>query len=369
MFLTIIIFILILGILVLVHEFGHFFAARKMGVAVEEFGLGFPPRIFSIKKGETLYSLNWIPLGGFCKIKGDEGGDISEKDSFVSKSIGVKAIIISAGVAMNIFLAFVLFSIGFMIGFPQDMNGKPIQGAKKISEPQIQIMSVLKNSPAEKAGIKLGDVIFEMDGQKFKEISLFQKHIKNSKNEIIIKIKRGDNILEKKMKPEFSEKVNGKIIGSQLVSSSIVSYPWYTSIYLGAKTTVFLTFEIIKAFCLLIKNLIFHQTVTEDIAGPIGIAVITGQIAKLGFIYILQFTALLSLNLAVINFIPFPALDGGRILFLTIEKIRRKPIKQEIENTAHGIGFILLMLLVVVVTYQDITKFGWKILTAIKNLF
>lgn len=369
MLLTIVVFILILGLLVLVHEFGHFFVARKLGVAVEEFGLGFPPRIFGIKKGGTLYSLNWIPLGGFCKIKGEEGGDLSEKDSFVSKSIRVKMAIISAGVVMNVFLAFILFSIGFMIGFPQALNEETIKGAKKISQPQIQIMSVLENSPAQKAGIQLGDVVFEVDGQKFKDVPLFQNYIKNTEKEIAIKIKRGDKILEKKIEPEFSEKVNGKIIGVQLASAGIVSYSWHQSIYLGAKTTIFLGFEIIKAFCLLIKNLIFHQTLSMDVAGPVGIVVMTKQMVNLGFIYILQFTALLSLNLAVINFVPFPALDGGRILFLAIEKIRRKPIKQEIENISHTIGFALLMLLVVIVTYQDITKFGGKILGAIKKFF
>lgn len=139
MLITIIVFILVLGLLVLVHEFGHFFVARKLGVAVEEFGLGFPPRIFGIKKGGTLYSLNWIPLGGFCKIKGDEGGDFSEKDSFVSKSIRVKVAIISAGVIMNVFLAFVLFSIGFMIGTPQILDKENIKGAKKLTKRKFKL--------------------------------------------------------------------------------------------------------------------------------------------------------------------------------------------------------------------------------------
>ncbi|PKL72665.1 RIP metalloprotease RseP [Candidatus Kuenenbacteria bacterium HGW-Kuenenbacteria-1] len=369
MFLTIIVFIVILGLLVLVHEFGHFFVARKMGVTVEEFGFGFPPRIFGIKKAGTLFSLNWIPLGGFCKIKGDEGGNPSEKDSFVSKKISEKVAIISAGVIMNVFLAFILFSIGFMIGFPQALNKETIKGAKKINQPQIQIMSVLENSPAQKAGIQLGDVISEVDGQKFEDVSLFQKYIKNIEKETIIKIKRGDKFLEKKIYPEFSEKVNGKIIGTQLVSTGIISYSWHQSIYLGAKTTIFLTFEIIKAFCLLIKNLIIHQTLSADISGPVGIVIMTKQMVNLGFIYILQFTALLSLNLAVINFIPFPALDGGRILFLIIEKIRRKPINQEIENITHSIGFALLMLLIIIITYQDIVKFGGKILKALLRIF
>lgn len=229
-------------------------------------------------------------------------------------------------------------------------------------------MSVLKNSPAEKAGIQLGDIVFEVDGQKFEDVSLFKNHIKNTEKEMIVKIKRGDKILEKKIYPEFSEKVGEKIIGTQLTSVGVVSYPWYRSIYLGAKTTIFLSFEIIKAFCSLIKNLVVHQTLVEDISGPIGIAVMTKQMINLGLIYLIQFTALLSLNLAIINFLPFPALDGGRILFLIIEKIRRKPVKQEIENIVHNIGFILLMLLVVIVTYQDIVRFGGRILGAIKAL-
>lgn len=370
MLLTIIVFILILGLLVFVHELGHFFIARKMGVTVEEFGLGFPPRIFGIKKNKTIYSLNWIPLGGFCKIKGEEGGDSSEQDNFISKSIGARVAIVSAGVAMNVFLAFVLFSIGFMIGFPQVVNEKTIQGAKKISQPQIQIVSIVKDSPAEKSGIQLGDIFLEMDNQKIKEVSSFQNYVQeNSGKEILIKIKRGDKILEKKVKPEFSEEINKNVVGVQLINAGIISYSWHKSILLGAEFTASLTFEIIKAFCLLIKNLVIHQTLTADVAGPIGIAVITKQMINLGFIYIILFTAMLSLNLAIINFLPFPALDGGRMVFLIIEKIRRKPIDQKIENISHNIGFALLMLLVVIVTYQDIVKFGGKILNAIKNLF
>ena len=370
MLLTIIVFILILGLLVFVHELGHFFIARKMGVTVEEFGLGFPPRIFGIKKNKTIYSLNWIPLGGFCKIKGEEGGDSSEQDNFISKSIGARVAIVSAGVAMNVFLAFVLFSIGFMIGFPQVVNEKTIQGSKKISQPQIQIVSIVKDSPAEKSGIQLGDIFLEMDNQKIKEVSSFQNYVQeNSGKEILIKIKRGDKILEKKVKPEFSEEINKNVVGVQLINAGIISYSWHKSILLGAEFTASLTFEIIKAFCLLIKNLVIHQTLTADVAGPIGIAVITKQMINLGFIYIILFTAMLSLNLAIINFLPFPALDGGRMVFLIIEKIRRKPIDQKIENISHNIGFALLMLLVVIVTYQDIVKFGGKILNAIKNLF
>ncbi|MEK9129895.1 MAG: RIP metalloprotease RseP [Patescibacteria group bacterium] len=370
MLLTIIVFILILGLLVFVHEFGHFFVARKLGVGVEEFGLGFPPRIFGIKKNNTIYSLNWIPLGGFCKIKGEEGDESTEKDSFVSKRIRVKIAIISAGVIMNVFLAFILFSIVFVIGFPQVINEKTIQGAKKISQAQIQIMAVSKNSPAEKADIQLGDTFLEMDHQKIEEVSMFQNYVqKNSKKEIAIKIKRGNKIFEKKIQPEFSEKVNKKIIGVQLVKIGTISYPWHKSILLGAEFTYSTTIEIIKAFCSLIKNLFIHQTLSADISGPIGIAVMTKQMINLGLNYVILFAGMLSLNLAIINFLPFPALDGGKVAFLIVEKIRRKPINQQIENISHGIGFILLMLLVVIVTYQDIAKFSGKILAAIKRLF
>lgn len=359
MFLTLIVFIFILGLLVFVHELGHFVAARKNGVKVEEFGFGFPPRIFGIKKGETIYSINWIPLGGFVKIKGETGEYEEESDSFAHKKIWQRALILSSGVGMNFVLAAVLLSFGFMIGLPQVVDGD--LGSAKIRDAKIQIVQVLENTPAEEAGLEVGDTILSVDGQKSDSVVNLQNYI-DEKIDVPVKFEfeRDEEMFQKEIVPIRLTETSKGGIGVGLLKSGIVSYPWYFAVWKGAESTVLFTKEILVALYELIKNLIVAQKVAVDLSGPVGIAVLTGQVARMGFIYLLQFTAMLSVNLAVINFLPFPALDGGRILFLVIEKIRRKPVSQKIENLIHNIGFALLMVLVVLVTYRDIVRFGDK---------
>lgn len=359
MFLTIIVFILILGLLVFVHELGHFVAARKNGVKVEEFGFGFPPRIFGVKRGETIYSLNWIPLGGFVKIKGEDGENREDEDSFSHKKIWRRAIILAAGVFMNFVLAAVLLSVGFMIGLPQVINGE--NGYAKISDAKVQVVQILENTPAADAGLHPGDAILEIDGQKLEDVEVMQTYLAG-KIDMPVRfiLERDGQKIEKEISPTFLIETGRGGIGVGLIKTGIVSYPWYLSLWKGAESAVLFTGEVAIAFYELIKNLIVTQKVSVDLSGPVGIAVLTGQVARMGIIYLLQFTALLSINLAVINFLPFPALDGGRILFLIIEKIRRKPVSQKIENLVHNIGFSLLMLLILLVTYRDVIKFSDK---------
>lgn len=359
MILTLIVFILILGLLVFVHELGHFVAARKNGVKVEEFGFGFPPRIFGIKKGETIYSLNWIPLGGFVKIKGEGGEDREDEDSFSNKKIWRRAVILAAGVLMNFVLAAVLLSIGFMIGLPQVINGE--NGNARIRDVKVQVVQVLEGTPAAEAGLLPGDAVLEIDGQKIEDVEAMQEYL-GGKIDAPVKfvLERDGQKIDKEISPVFLVETGRGGIGVGLLKSGIVSYRWYLAIWKGAESAVLFTGEVAVAFYELIKNLVVTQKVSVDLSGPVGIAVLTGQVARMGIIYLLQFTALLSINLAVINFLPFPALDGGRILFLIIEKIRRKPVSQKIENLVHNIGFALLMLLVVLVTYRDVVKFSDK---------
>jgi regulator of sigma E protease len=373
MLITILTFIIILGLLVFVHELGHFVAARKTGVKVEEFGFGLPPRMFGIKKKETIYSLNWLPLGGFCKIKGEEGEAREDKDSFSNKKIWQRGIILASGVFMNFALAAFLLSIGFLIGLPQVLDG--LSGGAKISQPKIQIISVMKESPAEKAGLKIGDAILSIDDQKFEEIENLQEYIgEKSDQTLMVKIKRGEEIFERKIVPQQDVNFNQNkeksvlgplktraIMGVGLVKTAIVSYPWYKALWYGIATTISLMGQIIFAFYLLIKNLILGQGVTVDFAGPVGIASMTGQVVQLGFIYVLQFAALLSINLGIINFFPFPALDGGRVIALGIEKIRGKPNDPKIESFIHNLGFAFLMVLIVLVTFRDLGRLGIKL--------
>ena len=384
MFLTILIFIGILSILVFVHELGHFAMARKFGVKVSEFGIGFPPRIWGIYKdkngkwknvwgtkkveelknmSDTLYSINAFPLGGFVAIKGENGATedeaargVIDEDNFIQKPIWQRSMILSAGVAMNVLLAAVLFSIGFMVGLPQVINDKTIAGAT-IKNQRIQITEILNNSPADIAGIKRGDIISSINSNIFLKRSELQDFVNiNIGKELDYNIKRGSEEFVIQIIPETLKETGKGGIGVAIAEVGIVKYPWYRALLEGFLTTIFLVWAIVIAFFELIKNLVTGAGLSADIAGPVGIATVTGEMVDLGFIYLMQFTALLSANLAVVNFLPFPALDGGRILFLIIEKIKGMPVKREIEATLHYIGFALLMLLIVLVTFNDVSK-------------
>nr|MBD3359294.1 RIP metalloprotease RseP [Candidatus Buchananbacteria bacterium] len=354
---TVLIFIIILGLLVFVHEFGHFITAKKMGMKVEEFGFGFPPRAWS-KKGKdgVVYSVNWIPLGGFVKIKGEEGGNREDPDSFAYKKPWKRAIVLSAGVFMNFLLCAVLLSIGFLIGLPQAVDQEALEQGL-VKDYRVQVVSVLDDKPAQEAGVDLGDQLLAVDGQEIKGVSnLIEYNSDKIGQTVTYKIARDDQVLTKEI--EVVDIGNGRGgVGIGLVETGIVSYPIHQAVWHGFKLTGVLTKEIVFAFGGIIKNLVIGQPVGVQVSGPVGIAVLTGQVAQLGFIYILQFTALLSLNLAIINFIPFPALDGGRLVFLAIEKIRNKPVSQKVEGLIHMIGFSLLMLLVIVVTFQDVLRY------------
>jgi len=370
MFLTIIVFILILSVLILSHELGHFISAKKLGAKVEEFGFGFPPRIFGIKKGETLYSLNLIPFGGFVKIYG-EGGDgkkVMSKRAFCNKPIWQRAIILSMGVIMNLLVAVILLSFVHGIG----AHGFVEEGQEAIYKNiQVQILEVTEDSPAEKAGLRMGDIIKELSISPavakqskaidsrllINEVEDVQKFTARYAGEkITLTIQRGKEVLEKSLTPRITLPKGEGPIGILLAKVGVIKYPWYKSIWLGLKTTGELIITFIQLFYKLIKTLILEGTLIGEVTGPVGIAVLTSQITKLGLIYILQFTAIISINLAIINIIPIPALDGGRLLFLLIEKIKGSPINIKIEQTINSLGFILLIALMILVTFRDIVK-------------
>jgi regulator of sigma E protease len=317
----------------------------------------------------TIYSLNWIPVGGFVKIKGEQGNDRHDRDSFVHKKIWQRAVILSSGVIMNFILAFVIMSIGFMIGLPS-MVGSDLPRQAHVSHQSIQIAEVQKGSPADQAGLQMGDFIVSVDRHASTNVSDFQAYTKPHLNQpISIVVKRANEEITKTVTPTDLNKDGQGLIGTWLVETGTVSYPWYYAIWMGIKTTLSITWQIVVAFFLLLKNLIVTQHVSADIAGPVGIAALTGQVAKMGFIYILQFTALLSINLAIINFMPFPALDGGRVLFLIIEKIRGKAVNQRIENLVHNIGFAVLLTLVALITFRDVAHLSINFKSIFSNIF
>lgn len=380
MFTTIIIFILILSILVFVHEFGHFIAAKKLGVKVEEFAIGFPPRMFKImEKDGTEYTINWIPIGGYVRLKGEDGSAKKDKDSFASKNIREKFVILASGVGMNFLLAIVVISIGFMIGFPQHITAGSIDKNARVKDTKVQVMETLKDSPADLAGILSGDVIKTINSEKIETDTDVTKYINENKEaKMILEIGRGDEIIQKEIfatqeiKDEDGNLVENNqkyMIGVSLAETGIVSYPVHYAFYKGLETTFFLTKEILVAFYDLFRNLLIKREVSVELAGPIGIAALTGQVVNLGFIYLLQFIALLSINLAIINFVPFPALDGGRILFLAIEKIRGKAVDEKIENIIHNTGFALLMVLIIFITYRDVMNYKSSFIDFFRGIF
>lgn len=368
---TLLIFIAVLAVLILIHELGHFLSARWMGVGVEEFGLGFPPRLVKlfVKKG-TIYSLNWIPFGGFVKIKGEQGENAQDNDSFINKKVWQRLLIVSSGVIMNVILTIVLLSIGYSLGSPQILSDD-ISPKAKVKNQEVQIIGVLPDTPAAQSGLEVGDVILSLDGQAVTKSSIFSDQIKEKKNSTVsLLIMRQDQKIIKEVALGQGIGVDGQdvVLGANLIQTGLVAYPWYEAIWVGVKSTGYMAKEILFSFGSLIRNLVVHHKAAVEVAGPVGIAVLTGEFARMGFIYLLQFVALLSLNLAIINFFPFPALDGGRFIFLLIEKVRGRPANQKIEAMIHNIGFIFLILLVLVVTYRDFLKWGGQILSALKGI-
>lgn len=385
---TILLFILILGVLVLVHEFGHFVTARAFRMKVHEFGFGFPPRAFGIYRdpqtkkyrfiwgrgksslvktvgGEaretedefptTVYSFNWLPLGGFVKIKGENGEGRGEQDSFMSKAAWKRVVVLVAGVVMNFLLAAVVLGIGLMIGLPADFSQGVDPQATVVEQPHVLVQQVSKGMPADAAGISFGDKILSINEETIDSVEELITYVGDKAgHELQVKIQRGEQELAISITPEYSQEVGRAVFGVMPADAGIIRYPWYLALYKGFVAAAFGLINIFITFYLLLKNLVMGQGLLFDVSGPVGIAVLVGQSARLGLNYILHVTASISLGLAAINILPIPALDGGRILFVLLEKIIGRPVSMKYEQLAHTIGFVLLMGLIVVVTWRDI---------------
>ena len=353
-------FVAVLLILVLVHEYGHFKAARLFGVAVEEFGFGFPPRLWQKRSGGTVYSINALPLGGFVRIKGEDSDD-QEADSFSHQSIARRCLIVGAGVIMNLLLAVLLFTVGFTAGMPTELENTLPAGAK-VRNISHEIVWVAPDSPASNQ-FQSGDIIRAIDEQEFTNRLALQAYIREHENKAInFKISRDGEVRDVELTP-LKFKIDGQEVlgvGIQLFSTGTVSYPFYRAPWLAVRFTASTLSEIVSSFGSLITRLWQGQPVGQEVAGPVGIAVLSGEVAERGILFFIQFVALLSLNLAFINALPIPALDGGRFLFLLVEAIRGRPLSNKIEGRIHAIGFALLLMVVLVVTLSDVGKFsGW----------
>jgi len=342
-FITVIAFLGVLVVLIIAHEFGHYITAKASGVTVEEVGIGFPPRLLSLKRGGTIYSLNAIPLGGFVKMAGEEDPKVA--GSLASKSIPVRLLTLSAGSLMNLLLPLLLFSVAFMV--PHNI----VYG-------QVQVDEVSANSPAARAGIVTGDTILEVNGQKVNNIGDLQRPVQlNLGREIAVLVEHADASTEEvRVVPRWQPPEGEGAIGVavRMVSPTVVrqSYPFWRAIPMGVR-------ECIDTFVLFKNGIIglIIGSVPRIVAGPVGIAQITGEVAQAGLSPLLEFAAFLSINLAIINLLPLPALDGGRIAFVFLEWVRRgRRVPARIEGMIHMAGFALLITFILLVTYQDIIR-------------
>ena len=355
MLLTIIAFIIILGVLVLIHELGHFLAAKKSGVKVEEFALGFPPRLWSKKIGETEYSINAIPIGGYVRMEGELEEHPSPR-AFENQGRFKRFVISIAGVVMNLLLAWAILTIGFAIGMaPIVSPPKALPG--KILSSKIMIVQVDEDSPAKELGLIPGDVVTSAtaNGEKFeiKDLSDLSKFTKSHKGELaeFEYIHEGETISNSITLSENEDAPLGVIS----VEQGVVRVPWYRAPDVALRETVKifqLTAEFFQSF---FAKLFSTGKVQDGVGGPVAIYAYTGTMVKAGFMAVLQFVAILSVNFALVNILPFPALDGGRIIFILSEVITgRKLIKQKVEHIIHLAGFAFLILLIIAVTYNDI---------------
>ncbi len=331
---TIIIAIIMICILIFIHELGHFLAAKACGVKVNEFALGMGPKLLKKQKGDTLYTLRAIPIGGFCAMEGeDEESD--DEHAFNNKPAGKKAFILVAGAGMNFILALILMIIvTYNMGFATLTVGR-----------------VVENSPAETAGIKVGDELVSVNGTNLDEWYDFTEIVSADKDgeAMDITVNRDGEAITLSATPKKDEESGRYIVGvaTQREKSA------FKSIVNGPKETLNMT----KSMYVVLKQLVTGEVSTKDLSGPVGIVYMVDQSASQGFMTFLYFIAMMSLNLAVINLLPFPALDGGRIIFLVIRKVTGKAITDRTEAVVHMIGMLLLLLLMVYVTWNDIAKF------------
>lgn len=382
MLLTTLVFLIILSILILVHELGHFTAAKKLGIKVEEFGIGLPPRIFGIKKGETIYSVNWLPLGGFVKLYGEEWGEEKsstpiksgsklKKKAFYARPVWQKAVVLLAGVFMNFSLAVIIISFLFTQGVMVPTN-------------RVHIERVIEGSPAEAAGLAEKDIIKSIKyqvssipstklragkstNQKSKmrdyesvEIKSGEDLIKATKDrlgeEIVLVIVRDGQEIEVSIVPRKEYPEDQGPMGIVISNYEEKKYPLWQAPVLGMKEALVMSFHLTKGIAQILWKLISFQPVAKDVAGPLGIAQMTGMAVKFGFRAVLELMGLLSLNLAIVNILPFPALDGGRLLFVLIEGATGKKIKTNWERYIHQAGMIILIALMLLVTLNDLMR-------------
>lgn len=349
--LTILAFLAVLSLLVFVHEWGHFVVAKRMGVKVEEFGFGYPPRLLTfMQRGETKYTLNLIPVGGFVRLSGEDDPDVA--GGFASRSKKTRVAVLVAGSVMNIVLAAILFSLCFMLGWPQP------------TESEVTIIGVVEGSPAALAGLQEGDVVLSMDGQPIKNTEELMNYTEAKRGqEVTLLVRRREETakirLTPRQNPPEGQGPMGVTIQPRVTKVGLKKYPPGQALLRGSGQVVG-----VIALTSAVPVMILRGEIEPEMArpvGPVGIAQMTGEAAQQAvgtgwWFPILQLTGFISTALAITNMLPLPALDGGRIFFIIVELIRGKRIDPRKEGAIHLVGIALLVTMMLIITYHDIVS-------------
>ena len=367
---SIVLFVVILLVLIVSHEFGHFIVAKLTGMRVDEFGIGFPPKIWGKKIGETVYSINWLPFGGFVSIFGEnyeEEGHTQEEvaqdaRSFQSRSKWAQAAVLLAGVAMNWLVAAIIIIAGFIYGLPVPVTEAP--QVAEISNARLLVTQVLEDSAAHNAGLKPGDQLVylltdtdALQGDPIAPSAVADFVKEHASDEISIGYVRANEVTQMvQVQPAPLDGGDSPVLGIAMDVVGIAKLPLVSAVSEGLKTTALLTVAIVEGFGRLIVDAFKGQADVSAIAGPVGLVGLVGSASEIGMIYVLTLAAIISLNLAVLNLIPFPALDGGRLLFVVIEAIKGSPIPARFASLANMFGFAALIILMIVVTVFDVMR-------------
>lgn len=364
---SILIFIFILLALIVVHEWGHFITAKKAGIRVDEFGIGFPPRAWTFfKKNGTDYTLNWLPFGGFVKIFGEDPQDVPEghpdrERSLVAKPWYIQALVLVAGVGMNVIAAWLLFTVAFMAGVPASAEGTE---GRVVSDPALTVLQVLKDSPAANAGLMVGDRITGISSQKNTVMELTPENVitfveGHEGDSVLMSIDRGDLQQTIEVIPQSGIVPGAPARAALGISMGVVGtlqLPVHLALYEAGIQTLQYFWIITTSIISFFGSALTLSADLSQVAGPVGIVSLVGDAAQFGFISLITFAAVISLHLAVINLLPIPALDGGRLLFVLIEAVRGKAIQASVAQMANTIGFFVLIFLMLAVTVSDVAK-------------
>ncbi|HEY4499636.1 MAG TPA: M50 family metallopeptidase [Candidatus Paceibacterota bacterium] len=334
--------IVIIGLsaLIIVHELGHFFVARYFGLLIEEFGFGIPPRIFGKKIGETLITLNWLPIGGFVKIFGldkeSDGATVPDTRNFRKQALWKRALIIGAGIGMNFIIGWFLLAVVYMIGIPQSLV----------------ITDIQEQSIAESSGLLTGDRLLDFSSRD-QLVGFLDSH---GGQEVMMKIQRGKEILTIPIIPRVVVPRGEGNLGVFLVETGMPQLNFIQSFGAALKNSLIICAGIFMGLIQLFIGIFSDWSMLNNFVGPVGIVNVAVEQTKLGLPYFFQLLSLISLNLAIFNLIPIPALDGGKLFLLLIEKIKGKPLTLKTEVIANSIGFAFLLLLIISVTIKDIAR-------------